>query len=156
MPIDGIRRTAPSPRARLHLSLLGIRRHRDLPARSTLRRWVGMALGNDASITLVFVDRRAARRLNRQFRARDYATNVLTFAYQMRPRVVADIVLCLPVLRREARLQGKTLREHLAHLVLHGVLHAQGHDHAKRREAQKMEKLERHLLARLRIPDPYV
>jgi len=155
VPIDGTWRTAPSPRARLRLSLRGSQRYRDLPARSTLRRWVGMALGNDASITLVFVDRREARRLNRQFRSRDYATNVLTFAYQMHPRVLADIVLCLPVLRHEARLQGKSLREHLAHLVVHGVLHAQGYDHAQRREAQKMEKLERHLLARLRIADPY-
>lgn len=114
-----------------------------------------MALGVDARICLVFVDRRTGRRLNRQFRARDYATNVLTFVYEMRPILDAEIVLCVPVLLREARAQAKTLREHLAHLVLHGVLHAQGHKHAHARDAKRMEALERRLLERLRIPDPY-
>ena len=113
------------------------------------------ALNVDAQVTLVFVGARAGRRLNRQFRRRDYATNVLTFGYQTRPIVVADIVICLPIVRREARQQGKTLREHLAHMVVHGALHALGHDHARRRDAQKMQLLERRLLAQLRIPDPY-
>ncbi|HYA66475.1 MAG TPA: rRNA maturation RNase YbeY [Burkholderiaceae bacterium] len=139
----------------MHLSLLGTATHSDLPARSTLRRWVHRALNVDAQVTLVFVGARAGRRLNRQFRRRDYATNVLTFGYQTRPIVVADIVICLPIVRREARQQGKTLREHLAHMVVHGALHALGHDHARRRDAQKMQLLERRLLAQLRIPDPY-
>ncbi|SPJ15134.1 putative metal-dependent hydrolase (fragment) [Burkholderiales bacterium] len=80
---------------------------------------------------------------------------MLTFAYEARPRIVADLVLCLPVLRREARQQDKTLRQHLAHLVLHGVLHAQGYEHERGRDAREMRKIERRLLARLRIPDPY-
>lgn len=129
--------------------------HPDLPARSTLRRWLATALRREAQISLVFVDRRVGRRLNRQFRARDYPTNVLTFAYQIRPSVIAEIVLCMPVVRREARQQGKTLRQHLAHMLVHGVLHAQGYDHAHEREDRRMRTLERRLLARLGVPDPY-
>jgi len=114
-----------------------------------------MALRRDAQISLVFVNGRVGRRLNRQFRARDYPTNVLTFVYQTRPRVVAEIVLCLPVVRREAREQGKTLRHHLAHMLVHGVLHAQGYDHPDVPQNQRMQRLERRLLARLGISDPY-
>ena len=135
--------------------MLSSGRHPDLPARSTLRRWLATALRRDAQISLVFVDGRVGRRLNRQFRARDYPTNVLTFGYQTRPSIVAEIVLCMPVVRREAREQGKTLRQHLAHLVVHGALHAQGYDHAHEREDRRMRLLERRLLARLRVPDPY-
>jgi len=140
---------------RLQLAIVGTDGHADLPARSTLRRWVGMATERNAELSLVFVDTRAGRRLNREFRGRDYATNVLTFSYETRPRVLADIVLCLPVLRREAQAGGRTLREHLAHLVLHGVLHAQGYDHETRQQARAMQARERALLARLRISDPY-
>ncbi len=126
----------------------------DLPTRATLRRWVAMALERDAQITLAFVDGRTGRRLNQGFRGRDYATNVLTFAYRERP-ILADIVVCTPVLRREAREQGKTLRQHLAHLVVHGVLHAHGYDHQGDREAARMQKIERRHLAKIRLPDPY-
>jgi probable rRNA maturation factor len=143
------------PPLRLRLSVVASGQHPDLPARSTLRRWVRMALGRDAQICLVFANGPVGRRLNRQFRARNYPTNVLTFAYQTQPRVVAEIVLCMPVVRREAREQGKTLRQHLAHMIVHGVLHAQGYDHVKAGESQRMQLLERLLLARLRIPDPY-
>jgi probable rRNA maturation factor len=101
----------------------------DLPGRATLRRWVQRALESEAEITLRFVGAAEGRRLNRQYRGRNYATNVLTFAYGGPPRMQADIVLCLPVLRREARADGRTLRAHLAHLVIHGVLHAQGYAH---------------------------
>jgi len=114
-----------------------------------------MALGRDARICLVFVNGRVGRRLNRQFRARDYPTNVLTFAYQARPSVVAEIILCMPVVRREAREQGKTLRQHLAHMLVHGVLHAQGYNHEHAGQSRKMRALERRTLAQLRIPDPY-
>ena len=143
----------------LALSLVGAQAHDDLPVRRTLRRWIGAALRRDAELTLVFVDARAGRRLNREYRGRDYATNVLTFTYgaagaAVAP-VVADIVLCLPVVRREAHQQGKTLRAHLAHLVIHGVLHAQGHDHERERDARRMQALETRLLAALRIADPY-
>lgn len=139
----------------MRLSIVGAERHDGIPSRATLRRWVGMALEADAELALVLVGTRAGRSLNREFRSRDYATNVLTFAYARRPRVLADIVLCLPVVRREAREQAKPMREHLAHLVFHGVLHAQGYDHERARDAIRMQTMERKLLARLHIPDPY-
>jgi probable rRNA maturation factor len=135
--------------------------------RAQLRRWVRAALEHPAHLTLRFVGRTEGRALNRGFRGRDYATNVLTFPYEepaapggrrhgTRARTVrADIVICLPVLAREARLQRKTLRDHLAHLVVHGVLHAQGHDHETAADAQRMESREVALLARFRIADPY-
>ncbi len=139
----------------LQLTILGAERHVDLPVRATLRRWIQWALRRNARLVLVFVDTREGRRLNRSYRGRDYATNVLTFDYQSRPEAVADIVLCMPVVRREARERGKTLRQHLAHLIVHGVLHAQGDDHETPSQARHMERREREILARLRIPDPY-
>ncbi len=139
----------------LQLTILGAERHADLPVRATLRRWIRLALRRDARLVLVFVDTREGRRLNRSYRGRDSATNVLTFDYQSRPEAVADIVLCMPVVRREARERGKTLRQHLAHLVVNGVLHAQGDDHQTPSQARHMERREREILARLRIPDPY-
>ncbi len=147
-------RTATRP-STLQLTIIGREKFAGLPARSTLRRWVRMALQHDAQLNLVFVNASAGRRLNREFRGRDYATNVLTFAYARKPLVAADIVLCAPVLRREARQGGRSLRSHVAHLVIHGVLHAQGFDHESRREALTMQAREQQLLARLRIADPY-
>jgi probable rRNA maturation factor len=125
-----------------------------LPARATLRRWLLLALPGEAEIVLRFVGAREGRRLNRAFRRRDYATNVLTFDYGAHS-VRADIVICVPVVRAEARAQGKSFRAHLAHLVIHGALHAQGHDHVTPQQARAMEALERRLLARLGIADPY-
>ena len=155
MPSSRRAGSARSPgKGRLRLNLRGAT-DPELPSRSTLRRWVAQALSCAGEITLVFVDSRAGRRLNRQFRGRDYATNVLTFPYQIEPFVVADVVICLSVVRREALEQGKTLRRHLAHLIVHGVLHAQGLDHARAGDARRMEALERRLLAQMRIPDPY-
>jgi probable rRNA maturation factor len=121
-------------------------------SRARLRRWVLAALQRDAKITLRFVGSREARALNRQYRGRDYATNVLTFDYEPG---VADIVICVPVLEREARAQRKPLDHHLAHLVVHGVLHAQGFEHEDEFEAQAMEELETALLRRFRVADPY-
>lgn len=143
------------PGKRLALSVQGIDAFDTLPARSTLRRWIRLALERDAVITLRFVGAREGRRLNREFRGRDHATNVLTFDYAQRPAVSADIVICVPVVAREARAQGKRLRAHLAHLVIHGTLHAQGYDHQRPRDAAAMEAREVELLARLRIADPY-
>jgi probable rRNA maturation factor len=144
---------------KLALSVQGASRFRGLPARATLKRWVLLALdGADADaaeIVLRFVDAREGRRLNRGYRSRDDATNVLTFDYAPPPQLVADIVLCVPVIRREARAQGKRLRDHLAHLVMHGVLHALGLDHQRAPEARRMEAREAALLARLGVPNPY-
>lgn len=136
-----------------------------LPTRSQLRRWVLAALGNDvacAEITLRFVDAEEGRELNREFRGRgpyagqkDYATNVLSFPYTCAPQLSGDLVLCWPVLVREASEQGKSLQHHAAHLIIHGLLHLQGHDHETSADAERMEALERRLLRRFRIPDPY-
>ncbi len=141
----------------LHLALQIQTPHPDLPARSTLRRWVLRALQDNthATITLRFVQTREAQRINRTFRKKDYAPNVLTFDYQPPPQLQADIVLCMPVIAREAREQKKSLRAHLAHMVIHGVLHARGFDHLKPAQAQRMEALEIALLAALRIQNPY-
>lgn len=146
------------PAARLALAIQGRERFDAPPARSTLRRWVAAALGPRiarAVLTLRFVDAREGRRLNREYRGRDYATNVLTFEYARAP-LAADIVLCVPVIVREARALRRPARAHFAHLVVHGVLHAQGMDHRHDREAHRMEAAERRVLAALGYPDPYV
>jgi probable rRNA maturation factor len=129
--------------------------------RAKLRRWVQAALLGPAELTLRFVDADEGRALNRDYRAKDYATNVLTFAYNEGEELAddepvrADIILCTDVLEREAAEQGKTVEEHTAHLVVHGVLHAQGYDHEHEVEADEMEQLERDILEALGFPDPY-
>ena len=125
--------------------------------RSTLRGWVMRALEQDAALTLRFVGRHESRALNRIHRGKDYATNVLTFAYGSDEFGVlgADIIICVPVLVAEAKAAKKTLRHHAAHLIIHGVLHAQGYDHEKQRQAAVMEQREIQLLAALKIPNPY-
>ena len=125
-----------------------------MPSRATLRRWAQLALERDAAIVLRFVGAAEGRRLNLDFRGQDHATNVLTFDYMEKP-VRADIVVCVPIVRAEARAQGKQFRDHLTHLVIHGLLHAQGHDHVSSDQAKRMESRERMLLARLRVADPY-
>ncbi|MCU0803616.1 MAG: rRNA maturation RNase YbeY [Burkholderiales bacterium] len=109
-------------------------------------------------MTVRFVGAREGRTLNRGFRGKDYATNVLTFVYENRARraLSGDLVLCAPVVAREAREQGKALDAHYAHLLVHGALHLAGHDHERGADATKMEKLERRVLARLGYADPYL
>jgi probable rRNA maturation factor len=126
-----------------------------LPHRSTVRRWAQAALLRDARVTLRFVGRREGRALNARYRRRDYPTNVLTFVYDDVEPLAGDLVLCVPVVQREAREQGKTFRAHCAHLVIHGMLHLQGFDHVRTADARRMETRERLLLARLGYPDPY-
>jgi len=127
----------------------------DLPRRATLRRWVQAAQERDLAVALRFVDARESRRLNARFRGHDHATNVLTFVYDDVVPLSGDIVLCVPVLSREASSQGKTLRAHCAHLVIHGMLHLQGYDHHRPADARRMEAREIALLRSLRYPDPY-
>ncbi|HEX2604810.1 MAG TPA: rRNA maturation RNase YbeY [Oxalicibacterium sp.] len=130
--------------------------------RTLLRRWVQAALFAPAQLTLRFVDADEGRTLNRDYRGKDYATNVLTFAYnegEVLPAddepTQADIILCTDVLQREAAEQNKSLEAHTAHLVVHGVLHAQGYDHETDEEAEEMEALETEILASLGFANPY-
>jgi probable rRNA maturation factor len=126
-----------------------------LPAAASLRRWAAVALERDVAATLRFVGLAEGRTLNAIYRGKDHGTNVLTFVYDDAVPLAGDIVLCVPVLRREARAGGVTLRAHCAHLVVHGMLHLQGHDHATPREAARMEARETALLETLGIADPY-
>jgi len=156
---------AAPPEPRLRMSVQVAVRDAGLPARSTLRRWILRALRRDAVLTVRFVSAAEGRRLNRDFRDRDYATNVLTFVYEtggLPPSIDAeamplagDIALCVPVLRREARAQQKSLVAHCAHLTIHGALHLQGYDHQTSKDAKVMETLETKLLASLGYGDPY-
>ena len=127
-----------------------------LPVPSTVRRWAKAALERDAAVTVRFVGTREGRTLNALFRGKEYATNVLTFVYDDAKPLGGDLVLCVPVVRREAARQGKSLRAHCAHLVVHGMLHLQGYDHDREREATRMERRETALLAALGYPDPYL
>ncbi|MDR3396520.1 MAG: rRNA maturation RNase YbeY [Pandoraea sp.] len=131
--------------------------HKALLSRTAVRRWVQAALLADAELTLRFVDTEEGQTLNRGYRGKDYATNVLTFAYAQDESdpVTGDIVLCCPVVEREANEQGIALEAHYAHLIVHGVLHAQGYDHEADDEAQEMESLETEILAGLGYADPY-
>lgn len=139
----------------LSLSIQGHTRFADLPARSTFARWIRAALVRDAQLTLRFVDAREGRRLNRDFRGKDYAPDVLTFSYSTQPTVHADIVICVPALKREARARRKPVNDHLAHLIVHATLHAHGHHHERPAAAQTMEALERNILTALGKHDPY-
>jgi len=125
---------------------------RAAPPAAQLRAWALAAARAGAEVTLRVVGAAEARRLNRAFRRRGYATNVLSFAYARR---AGDVVLCHPVIAREARAQGKTLAAHYAPLVVHGVLHLHGLDHLRARDAQRMERAEVRILRRLGVADPY-
>jgi probable rRNA maturation factor len=126
-----------------------------------IERWVQASLLGPAELAIRFVDAAEGQQLNRDYRGKDYATNVLTFAYNEGAEIdddeptQADIVLCTDVLEREAEEQKKTVEEHVAHLVVHGVLHAQGFDHENDEEAEEMEQLERDIMEALEYPDPY-
>ncbi len=141
---------------RLALAVQRASRARHIPAERRLAAWSRAALTRDAAVTLRFVAEREGRRLNRDFRGRDYATNVLTFAYEAgRGPLAGDIVICAPVVAREAREQGKAIEAHYAHLLVHGLLHLQGWDHERPAEAARMERREKAVLARLGFADPY-
>jgi probable rRNA maturation factor len=132
-----------------------------LPARTQIRAWVRAALDVDGvrggQITVRLVDAEEGQELNRDYRGKDYATNVLSFPYDVEPVVCGDLVLCAPVVAREADEQGKTLEAHYAHLIVHGLLHLQGYDHETgETQARQMEDHERTILAALGFTDPYL
>jgi len=134
-----------------------------LPARAQIRRWVAAALEHPAEITVRIVDAEEAQALNHDYRDKDYVPNVLTFEYgevghdqSGRGVLGGDVVICAPVVEREAREQGKPLQDHYAHMTVHGVLHLQGYDHIEPHDADIMESREAAILERFRIPNPYV
>jgi probable rRNA maturation factor len=131
-------------------------RHRAALPRHAVSRTLRHALQCNAEITVRIVDEAEGRSLNRSYRGKDYATNILTFGYAGPPHLAADLLLCAPVVAREAREQGKTLARHYAHLLVHGALHAQGWDHEQdEQQAQAMEARETDILRRLGWPAPY-
>lgn len=131
------------------------RAHRGVLTRSFVRRCLKAALSAPAEMAVRVVGAAEGQALNREYRARDYATNVLTFDYAREPVVCADLVLCAPVVAAEAAAQRIALADHYAHLLVHGALHAQGHDHEEDAQAQVMEALETQILAGLGVRDPY-
>ena len=152
---------------RLSLSLqFADARHRAALPRHKVARWIRASLSAPAQLAVRIVGEDEGRALNRDYRGKDYATNVLTFAYAEgapppapgdaeMPPIEADLVLCAPVVEREASEQGRSLEAHYAHLLVHGTLHAQGHDHEGPAEAERMEALESSILLRLGFADPY-
>ncbi|RZJ14145.1 MAG: rRNA maturation RNase YbeY [Acidovorax sp.] len=130
--------------------------HRAVLPRHKVARWIRHTLATDAEITVRIVGTEEGQQLNREYRKKDYATNVLTFDYTQEPVVTADLVLCAPVIEREAKEQNKTLEEHYAHMLVHGALHAQGWDHeASAQDADEMEAYETDILRELGFEDPY-
>jgi probable rRNA maturation factor len=137
---------------------------RGVPLRQSFERWIsavpGLRRRRKVEINLLIVGTREGRRFNREFRGRDYATNVLSFRHEplrgQEASLLGELVICAPVVAREATEQGKRLPDHYAHLTIHGVLHLLGHDHETKSEAERMEQIERQILAGLHIPDPYV
>ena len=131
-------------------------KHREALKRHKVIRWIRNTLEVDGEITVRIVDAEEGQALNRDYRGKDYATNVLTFDYETDPMVMADLVLCAPVVAREAAEQGKTLADHYAHLLVHGTLHAQGWDHeTSEADAEEMEAREIEILAGLGLKNPY-
>ena len=139
----------------LRLTIQYATRSRNLPGARSFRKWVRAALRADAIVTLRLVGLSEGRQLNRAYRRKDHATNVLTFVLHDQPPYEGDLALCAPIVQREARAQQKDLRAHYAHLTVHGVLHLQGYVHNSDSDAAEMEKLEKRILKRLGYSDPY-
>ena len=146
--------TTGRPALQLSLQFADARHRADLP-RHGVARWVRAALVKPAQITVRIVGAEEGLALNCAYRGQDHATNVLTFDYEHAPVVVADLVLCAPVVEAEARTLGLTLQAHYAHLLVHGTLHAQGHDHVDDDDAARMQTLETQVLQGLGFADPY-
>ena len=149
-----------APNNKLHLSVQYAAQPEDAPGRPQIRKWVKSALKRDADMTVRLVEEAEGRELNREYRGKDYATNVLTFVYDDEDLpselpLSGDLVLCAPVVAREAGEQGISIEAHYAHLIVHGVLHLQGYDHEDEAEAEEMEAMESEIIVKLGYVDPY-
>ena len=140
---------------KLSLSVQYATNAKNLPARSQLRRWMKAALQRDVQITLRIVDESEGRELNKKFRSKDYATNVLTFVYDDSGALSGDVAICAPVVEKEARKQHKDLQTHYAHMTVHALLHLQGYEHDADDAAAAMEALETAIMLKLGYADPY-
>lgn len=127
-----------------------------IPSPAQFKKWARKALRVNSEITLRIVDEEEGRMLNLEYRGKDYATNVLTFPLMEEPFIMADIVICAPVVAKEAQAQHKTLEAHFAHLMVHGILHAHGYDHEVPEQAELMESVETQTLTNLGYADPYM
>lgn len=144
------------PSRRFNLSVQYACNETDIPSRSQIRVWARAALAGGGQVTVRYVDADEGRALNRDYRGKDYATNVLSFVYEEAPLTVGDLVICAPVVAAEAVAQEKTAEAHHAHLIVHGMLHLQGYDHeTSAADAERMERKEREILGGLGYPDPY-
>lgn len=148
----------------LHLSRSAGLPRKGIPLQASFATWVEAALRaanrrRESELSIRIVDAREGRELNRDYRQRDYATNVLSFPAELPPAMklplLGDLVICAPVVAREAAEQGKRLRDHYAHMTVHGTLHLLGHDHENDADAERMEALERRILTQLGVADPY-
>ena len=156
MPTSSTRKTNKPAPPKLSLIVQYAGAAGELPSRAQLRKWAKAALMQDAAVTLRIVGEAEGRSLNRDFRGKDYATNVLTFVYDDVAPLVGDIVLCAPVAAREARQRDIALERHYTHLVVHGMLHLQGYDHEADADAAAMEQLETKIMMQLGYADPYL
>jgi probable rRNA maturation factor len=147
---------ALSERAQLWMDVQNVSTLTDIPSNAHFKKWARKAIDVNAEITLRIVDEAEARELNKAYRGKDYATNVLTFPLMEEPFIMADIVICAPVVAKEAKEQNKTLEAHFAHLIIHGVLHAHGYDHEVPEQAELMESIETQTLTNLGYANPYL
>ena len=145
----------PKPSKRLNLSVQYACNKTGLPLRADFVRWARAALVGGGEIAIRLVELDEGQALNKEYRGKDYATNVLSFPYDIEPVVSGDLVICPAVVAREAAEQSKPLAAHYAHLVVHGMLHLQGWDHENDDDAQAMEEEETEILAAMGYPDPY-
>lgn len=141
---------------KLQLSIQLAISQQDIPDVSQFRKWAKSTLRVDTEVTIRIVDEAEGRMLNHRYRGKDYATNVLTFPLTEEPHLMGDIIICAPVVAKEAAAQHKTLHAHYAHLTVHGVLHLHGYDHETEAQAELMEGIETAIMAKLGYASPYL
>ncbi len=141
---------------KLHISIQYASAQTNLPSASQFRQWAKAALRVDTEVTIRIVDEAEGRALNKTYRGKDYATNVLTFPLTEEPCLMGDIIICAPVVEAEAKAQNKALNAHYAHLTVHGILHLHGYDHENEAQAELMEGIETAIITKLGYPSPYL